>query len=422
MVLEKKGSEQLERATHAIMQRTSVSLNQLKIDLERFCHRDPAALDQENLQGLMKSLIQEGQQVPIEFFVDEKNDKIVIKGSRRTTAMRLLADKNTAGFTHDMQVEAIEVRNATPQDLLVRSIADNEVRLNLDRVSRIRMTKKLHDLGVPDSRAANALNVSVKTLERDLLIARQLWMLQHVIDDSIDHTYAWQLLEAASKVGRMNELKEDLDAWVAEKRRVIREQEKVRKARDGKDLKAAEKKVKSHMDKHLVGHWLSLLEKRQRFDEDAHWTFAASLDDTVGRLKLNSIVLDVNKAPIERIAKVGSKLSLLAKQLGLVLKKRHLKAPGAGAADADQPYDLEYLREIGAEDLAQELERELREPETKVVDPEDDEDEVAQEAEEEVTEAPEEVAKPSDEAASKPSEAPPAEKAPVKAKPPSDKK
>src|SRR5438045_753675 len=105
MVIEKKDTAPLERATHAIMERTSVPLDQLVLDQERFCHRDPTALIEEVLQSLMISLVEEGQQVPIEFYVDEDGRKILVKGHRRVAAMRLLAEKNKPGFSKDMLVE-----------------------------------------------------------------------------------------------------------------------------------------------------------------------------------------------------------------------------------------------------------------------------------------------------------------------------
>ena len=61
-------------------------------------------------------------------------------------------------------------------------------------------------------RAARALGASVKTYERDLLIAGHPWMFQHVIDDSVAPTPAFKLLAQAKEVGRLAELKEDLDA------------------------------------------------------------------------------------------------------------------------------------------------------------------------------------------------------------------
>src|SRR5581483_499863 len=60
MSTDAKKSEILERATAATTKRITVRLDKLKIDLDRFCHRDPKALSEESLTSLMQSLTLEG--------------------------------------------------------------------------------------------------------------------------------------------------------------------------------------------------------------------------------------------------------------------------------------------------------------------------------------------------------------------------
>ena len=264
MTRRRKSPRILERATSAETRRTNVRLSDLKKDTDRYFHRPSAALEEKDLDSLLKSLTLEGLQVPVEFFRDGVGTAYLTKGHRRVAACRILAGRNTPGFTEDMEVEAIEVLGATPQDLLVRSVADNEVRLNLDRVGRIRVAKKLHDAGVEVERAARALAVSIKTYERDLLIAEHGWMFQHVIDDSIAPTPAYVLLAKAKEVQRLPELKEDLDAWVAREKQKIRERGRRLKAQQNKDLRPGDKMVKKFLTNHLVAHWLELLAKKQQ--------------------------------------------------------------------------------------------------------------------------------------------------------------
>jgi ParB-like chromosome segregation protein Spo0J len=287
----KKEPEILKRATSAESRRTRVRLSELKLDTERYCHRHPDALLEKNLEDLLNSLTLEGLQVPVEYFQAPEGRKVVTKGHRRVTACRILAGRNTPGFTEDMEIEAIEVVGATPQDLLIRSVADNQVRLNLDRVGRIRVAKKLYDAGVQVERAARALVVSPKTYERDLLIAQHGWMFQHVIDNSIAPTPAYDLLNKATEVGRLRELKEDLDAWIAGEKAKIRDRERRLKAQQNKELRPADKMVKKYLPNHLVAHWLELLGKKRRFDEDAQWNFAAGIEEDTDRLRISSLAL-----------------------------------------------------------------------------------------------------------------------------------
>jgi ParB-like chromosome segregation protein Spo0J len=356
----RKESEILERVTQATSQRTKVHLNELVIDPERFCHRKKEALTEANLKELMDSLVLEGLQVPIEYYVHGPGRKVLIKGHRRISACQILAGKNTPGFTADMELEAIEVQGASTEDLLIRSVADNEIRRNLDRVDRIKVARKLSAAGVQNERAAKALGISVKSYERDLLIATHPWMLQHVEDESVPPTAAYQLLLEAGNTHRLKELKEDLDIWVNDKKKLIREKEKLRKLKENKELRPAEKMVKNHLTGTLLQHWIDLLKAKKRFDEDATWHFPAGIEKESGQLHISTVKLDLNKAEPERIAKVASKLSQLAKELKPHIRRRYEQQRQQGAqVGGDELYDLDYLREMGLEDVAEEIEDQI---------------------------------------------------------------
>src|SRR5437867_3255557 len=98
-VSEKKEPEVLVSATAATTKRTKVRLNELQIDLDRYCHRDPQELTPEKLGPLMASIAVEGLQVPVEYYLDEQGRKVPTKGHRRLSACRILADRNQPGFT-----------------------------------------------------------------------------------------------------------------------------------------------------------------------------------------------------------------------------------------------------------------------------------------------------------------------------------
>ncbi len=260
-----------------------------------------------------------------------------------------------------MELDALEVLNATPQDLLVRSVADNEVRLNLDRNGRIRVAKKLHDAGVQVERHRPPLGVSVKTYERDLLIAPRLDVPARHRRQRRPHPglrAPGQGRGGGSPPGTQGEPRR-LDR--PGKAQDPREGEAL-KAQQNKELRPADRLVRHCLSNHLVAHWLDLLGKKRRFDEDAHWNFAAGIEEETDRLRISSVSLDLAKAPLDQLALVASKLSRLTKQLRPYIQKRHdeeRRARGDGAADS--PYDLDYLRELGLDDFAQNLEERLRE-------------------------------------------------------------
>ena len=140
--------------------------------------------------------------------------------------------------------------------------------------------------------------------------------------------------------------------------------ERLRKAQTGKDLKPAEKAVKNQMPRHLVEHWIDLLSRKQRFDEDAQWNFPAGIEAQTGQLRIGSLNLDLKNAPLEDVAKVAAKLGKLTLDIMPFLELRSLlespQGPQARLQDDKEPYDLEMLRSRGLGDLANKLESEIQ--------------------------------------------------------------
>jgi ParB-like chromosome segregation protein Spo0J len=328
MAKEKEPPAVAKRETQAETRPTKVRLNEFVLQPERYSHRSKEEFKKERLKALMDSLVSEGQQVPIEFFRDKDGRPVVLKGHRRVYGERYLADDHVHHFTHDMEVDALEVVNATPEDRLLRSVLDNVNRATLGITDRMKAAKVLFDNGIDSARAAFALGISPKQLGRDLRVAREGWLLQHIDDQSITAASALKLLDAADEAGRVVELKEDLDAWIAEKKKATREKERLRKAQTGKDLKPAEKAVKNQMPAHLVEHWVELLRKGKRFDDDAQWNFPAGIEAETGQLRIASVNLDLKNAPLEDVAKVAAKLGKLTQDILPFLESRSLMETG----------------------------------------------------------------------------------------------
>jgi ParB-like chromosome segregation protein Spo0J len=290
-----------ERATQAQTRAVTVRLSDFLLKPELYSHRDPEDLsDRERLKPLMDSLVTEGLQNPVEFSRDAKGRPVPTKGHRRISAMRQLAKENTPGFTEDMMVPAVEVLDATPQDLLCRSVSDNVVRKNLTMGERIRAAKTLHEGGVEASRAAFALGYSTKQYLRDLRLAQQDWMLGHVEADSVGHTAAGSLLEAAEKAGRVDDLRRHVDAWVAARKEEL--------AATGKD-----KKVSSLLTKGLSDHWAELLREGKPLDDKVAppAAFEVSIDPDASRIVVDGTV-DLMKTPLATLERF--ELSLLQLQ------------------------------------------------------------------------------------------------------------
>src|SRR5512135_2370339 len=127
---------QAEPRTPAEQRPTRIRLDEIDRGDLRFYYRDRKFLQEEHLEDLLKSLRREGMQVPIEFFRDGDR-KVLVKGFRRVAARGILARKGVPGFGEDQKLDAIEVLETDPRELLVRRSLDNSVRQSLDQVDRI---------------------------------------------------------------------------------------------------------------------------------------------------------------------------------------------------------------------------------------------------------------------------------------------
>jgi transposase-like protein len=293
MTDERTEKEILACATAATTRQCTVRLDELKLLPERYCHREDDELKPENLELFMDSLILEkGIQVAVVYSMDAQLQKFLTAGHRRVIGARTLADRNQPGFTHDMEIKAIEVLNATPLDLLIGSVSDNENRKSPSPTRRLRTVKALHDAGAEVKRAARALGVADQTYQRDLQIVQYGWMYQHVEDGSIAPTVANRLLEAAEEMKRIKEVKEDRDEWIAAKKKELKDKARQYKAdTNGKELRPAELQVKNHMLKRLVDHWIECIQARHPFDDKVEWDFPSSIDKD-GRLQVSALNAD----------------------------------------------------------------------------------------------------------------------------------
>lgn len=364
MAKEKEPPAPLTRATRAETSAAKVRLSDFVVNRSRYSFRGDDEFKPTRLNPLKTSITTEGLQVPLEFYRDGQGRPVLIKGHRRAEALKQLAAENVPGFTADMEVDALEVVNATPEEHVLRSLLDNLNREDLSAAARMRAAKVLHDNGIDPGRAAAALGISMKTLERDLRIASHSWMVQHIEDKSITAGDAYRLLEAAENKDHVGELKEDLDAWVAGKKLQIRKRELVQKARTGKELRPAEKEVRKLMKRHLVDHWIELLGEGKRFDDDVEKVFAAGIEADTGELRIEALKLDLRNAKLKDIAKVAAKLSQISQDLIPFLESRSLldspDGPQTRLKEENKVYDLKLLREHGLGDLAESLEREVK--------------------------------------------------------------
>ncbi|MBL8797944.1 MAG: hypothetical protein JNM56_28860 [Planctomycetia bacterium] len=354
----------VQRETEAKTKPMVVALNELEMLPQVYCHRcGPEGLKEEDVADLFDPLTMEGLQVPVEFHVDPDGRKVLVKGYRRVTACRLLAQRNTPHFALDMKIPAIEVSEAPVKDLVVRSVADNTARKSLDGIARIRAAVALHQAGVEERRAAVALGVSPQSFARDLLLGQHAWMFDHVLNQRVGPTAAAQLLKTAVDAKREGQLRDDLAGWIAAKELEIQRKSKDRKDKGLKDLTDAEKQVKSYLTGALVKHWVELIETGQMFDDHADWAFRAGFDPETKELTVGNFKTNVDKEDPKNLVRMIAQLSQVNKQLLPIAKKRAEELKDTMfSATPPAPYDLDILRQEGLGTFADELEKQLRSP------------------------------------------------------------
>ena len=232
-------------------------------------------------------------------------------------------------------------------------------------MERIRAARALFRAGVHEGRAAEALGVSVESYKRDLLIAGDAWMFEHVVANHINPTAATIILKAMHEVASndpqgFQRARDELDRWVAAKAAELERKDKILQAKrgKGKGLSEADKQVRRYLSNQLAEHWAGLICQGASLDEDTEWTFQADLDLEKEQLQIGSVRLDLAKDPVRKLAEVASKLSQLAKEIGPILKRRHAEGQRPRSTGKTVVRDVEYLKGLGLNDLADQWKKE----------------------------------------------------------------
>lgn len=205
---------------------------------QQFFLRDKGTLAEASLKGLMDAIQHEGLQDPIEVAILEGR-VVLVKGFLRVEACVLMGRKQVPGFGDDMELDAIEVQETDPNELLIRSVLDNSHRRSLDQVERIEAARRLFLAGINEARAAEALGVSTQSYKRDLAIAECPWMFRHDVNSEISPTPASTLLRAIAEAekehpGTGARFRAELADWIEEKKALIDRRDRIAKAKKGK--------------------------------------------------------------------------------------------------------------------------------------------------------------------------------------------
>jgi ParB-like chromosome segregation protein Spo0J len=348
------------------MRLVTIRLRQLPDPAEQtdeFGNRFPSKYKPEAMPDLQESIRIRGVLDP-PVITRRKDDTIdTVEGHRRITCLYNLAKRGVPGFHLDMEVLCFEVLDASYPELVVRSIASNETSEKLDAKERLLAVKKASEAGVSKKEIAATTGITERQIDRDLKIVRNERILHHVLADNIQPTAAAALIEAATKSNRLGEFLDHLDAWTQLTREEIDLEERRAKQERGKGLPVNQTLVMSRLRPHIVRGWIESLAKGKPLAEEDQLGFEAAFDKKSAVATVKARVNAMTDDP-DYIARVAGQISRVAKQLAAFAQKRRElegpQGPQAALEQDDSLVDTELLRQFDLEDIAEQLNQELR--------------------------------------------------------------
>ena len=365
-------AEVLSRQSNASFKHATVRLCDLDHQTKRhvFCHRMADALkygdeDGDPMKTLVDSLLLEGPQVPVEYYVDpETGDKILLRGYRRIEAIKIAIERQFQPdrFHPEMEISAIEVESpAGYLDYLVRSVCDNEVRQSLTDDEKILAAEKMLMAGVSSSRAAHALGMSATHFARYQRRINSLAMREHISKNHLTATDADNLLEAANSVNRIKELERDFGRIVAkiEDHIASLRAEAIKNQNEFKDDKLGN--VSKHFNAGHVRQWIKDIKESKLLDwspepKSSGWTYECTFDPKEGKIKIQGLTIDAHRMPCEDLGQLSGKLYGMQRKVESLWKKKQAEQKIWAGVDQEQDEDLiDYYTRHHADDLADKL-------------------------------------------------------------------
>jgi hypothetical protein len=348
------------RQSHSSNHPRQIKLSQIEIDQEHdYCHRSEEALKPKNLEKLANNLAVEGQATPLVVVNSGRTNSlgliifILISGFRRFFALheaiRLQLDIHR--IHAEMLVDVVEMvrgegqsEESFQQDLLSRSIVENEQRLNFTVPEKLGIVRTLRAAGTPDPRAASDMCISETQYGRYLAIVSEPWMHEHVIGDCLGTTDAAELVKAAREHNRLKEVREDLEMWVADCRRKI-EQKRREKEKIGKKLTSNAEQVKSYASRELTKHWIKLIAAGKRFDQDVQFHFGILVDTAAGTIQVPRAELKLSELSVEDLQLLIGELNDGINKMLPLLKERQLFEQARSMTDEERQQELARIGE-----------------------------------------------------------------------------
>ena len=317
---------QVERFVKSRNVQKTIRLDQIVTDEQRFCHRKDDRLKPDKLKALAESLAQEGQQTPM-VVIEQEGQFLLIAGHRRYFALQKAITDNLKGCKADMEISVTVVVQGDDQsdsefelDVLIRSVSDNENRVQFDDNEKVAIAKLFAEQEIPVKRGMAALGVKETQYRRYINIAQTPWLYEAVRSGQIKSTNAAKLVEIAKQcdeatdrtevenaaVDRMGLFKSGFDAWVAEAKQERDKDNRWRAANKKKPLEGKQAHLSRYFSTARLLHWEKCLKKGESFESDQpeEFAFLVKVDAKKLTLEIPKVSLksdDIDEETLESI-------------------------------------------------------------------------------------------------------------------------
>jgi hypothetical protein len=355
-----KPVEPPRRRTNAKRRFVLLKLSEIKIDAKRFSHRSD--LTDETIEDLFLRIVEEGAMVPPTVWQDPASGTwYAVAGTRRLLAHHKAVNDNVdrSIFHEHMELPCVEIYDCDETDVRLTSVADNTIRRDLSVHEKIAVAGDWTKQKMPVARCAKAMRVSESQYRRWVLLAENPWMVKLIEDDCIDPSFAAKLMEQAKSKGRLRELQEDLEDWVAETRLAIKRIVQ-RRADAHKKVPEAEQRVRTYLTKKLQDRWIECVKECKRLDDDVGLRFGILFDPEKRTLTIPALEADAKTNPTDLI-KVLEELADAPAKVAQFIKQIRIDHELRSRATVPQVLNKsELLDELGLGDLAREVQEQRR--------------------------------------------------------------
>lgn len=332
---------EVSRAFEAIARHAMVRFSFLKTDEKRFGHREEKDFKENELEGLMNSLVQEGQMSETTV-VQEGEFYLVIGGHRRYYATRFAIQKNAdpTRFHMGMEVPVVILEKGSGQsdadfnkDIFVRSVAENENREKMPDAKKLEIIQRGIQMGISDMRIQNSLGTSDSDYKRKKKIATTPELLdaysRGYLSISQAGTLAEKLISERIKVPeakRTVALRASIVAWTKHADKEI-EKYKAEMKRLAKETDADSLKGAKYLSSGKLKAWTISLAAGEVYDCSSSLGFDVKVDPKTGKLFIPSVNRSVAELDADTVESIIKGLIRGQYQLAQVLdEKRQAKS------------------------------------------------------------------------------------------------